>query len=476
MFFAFATRILPTVADFGRVTTLSILALLMVTVGSLGLPTAGTRFIAKYVAMKQEAQVEGVYKSILLLGGVLSTAVLVATIVSSRIIATSLLGSTDYLLLAQLIALDIFFQLLTLFPLGALQGRYGFRETALVNIVSKVVQVSTALYFLLIGMGVVGILVGWIIGDGSGAVLALAIASRQFPLASPSLNKTNLILFSAPLYGANLIGYGSNYVDRFLVLFLLGALELGLYSPAVVAAGNLGIVSTAIASALLPRLTELHARHGDMEFRNATRAASRYLFILVLPLAVGLAVTAGPTITVLAGPRYIGGAIPLAILAFAWGLTSISVIVNTSLLALGRTSALLLANFLGIVSNLALAPLIELFGLNGAALIRVALMVVELASSWLILRGILPEIVDLNSFYKALGCAMVEGVFVLGFELVWYDWRLYGFYLGVGGLIYLLCLRYFRILNMDDIALLYKFIPMRLRFVVNVLSWLVRLG
>src|SRR5205807_8098743 len=136
VFFAFATRILPTIADFGRVTTLSIFALLVVTVGALGLPTAGTRFIAKYVALRDHVAVDGVYKTILILGTILSALVMVATILGSTIISLSLLGSLDYAILVKLAGVDIFFQLLTVFPLGALQGIHGFRENALVNITS----------------------------------------------------------------------------------------------------------------------------------------------------------------------------------------------------------------------------------------------------------------------------------------------------------------------------------------------------
>src|SRR2546428_9815391 len=67
-YFAFATRTLPTVADFGRITTVNIFALLIVAIESLGLPTAATRFIAKYVASGQEGQARVVYRKVLRLG------------------------------------------------------------------------------------------------------------------------------------------------------------------------------------------------------------------------------------------------------------------------------------------------------------------------------------------------------------------------------------------------------------------------
>jgi O-antigen/teichoic acid export membrane protein len=472
IFLAFAARKLSTIADLGRFTTLAAFAILMVTIGAIGLPTAGTRFIAKYVAGGQESYANRVYRTIIILGTGLSAAVLAATFIDRQLLSSILLGSSSYVYLVELIAVDIFFQLITVFPIGALQGSYRFGKTALVSITSNIVQLSVALYLLYIGMGLVGIFYGWIVGDGLGAVMALILASRQFSLSGSSEHIPGLMRYSMPLYGANLAGYASSYLDRFLVLFLVGTVALGIYTPAVVAVTVLGIVSAPIAGSLLPHLTEIHTRHGDEGFSTAARIASRYLFILLLPLAVGLAVTATPTLTLFVGQRYIGGAVPLAILALAWGLTSASVIINTSLLVLGRTTVLLLAGLLGVISELAFAPLILIFGLDAAAVARTVLMIISLASSWLLLRRVVRGVVDLNAFFKVLACALIEGGAVLAIEFASYETKLLGLYIAVGALVYLLSLRYFRILNQDDMALLHKLFPVRLRFLVSVLSWL----
>jgi O-antigen/teichoic acid export membrane protein len=472
IFLAFAARKLSTVADLGRFTTLTTFAMLMVTVGAVGLPTACTRFIAKYVASTQKGQADRVYRTIMILGTGLSAAVLLVTFVGREFIASTLLGSSSYVYLVQLIAVDIFFQLLTLFPLGALQGIYAFRESAVVTISSNIFQFSVALYLLDIGLGLVGIFYGWILGDGLGAVLALVLASRRFSISTPSEHITGLMRYSMPLYGANLAGFASSYLDRFLVLFLAGTVALGIYTPAVVAAMVLGIVSVPIAGSLLPHLTEIHTQHGDEGFSNAARAASRYLFILLLPLAVGLAATAAPTLALFVGQRYTGGTVALAILALAYGLTSASVIINTSLLVLGRTTVLLLAGLLGVIGELAFAPLILVFGLDAAAVARTVLMFTSLAVSWLLLRRAVSGIVDLNAFFKVLACALIEGVAVLAVEFAIYERQLLGLYIAVGAIVYLLSLRYLRILNQDDMALLHKLFPVRLRFLVSALNWI----
>src|SRR3989449_10994629 len=104
-YFVFATRLLPTVADFGRICTVNIFAVLVVSVGSLGLPTAATRFIAKYVASEQEGQAHIVYQRVLRLGIGLSALSLLSVVLGSKLLSQLFLGSPDFSFLFQLAGL-----------------------------------------------------------------------------------------------------------------------------------------------------------------------------------------------------------------------------------------------------------------------------------------------------------------------------------------------------------------------------------
>lgn len=473
-YFVFATRLLPTVADFGRISTVNIFAVLVVSVGSLGLPTAATRFIAKYVASEQEGQARIVYQKVLRVGIGLSILSLSSVVLGSQVLSQLFLGSPDFGFLFQLAGLDVFFQLLALFPLGALQGVYRFREVAIINIASNVLQFAGAVYLLTIGLGLTGIMMGWIIGDALGALLSLTAASRHFPMVGRGSlqDRGKISRFAVSVYGSTLITFASTYVDRFLVLFFAGASALGIYSPVLIIVGVLGLVSTGITGALLPQLTDLHARKGDIGLRDAAKVSSRYFFILYLPFAIGLAVTAGPTIRLFAGERYGDGALPLAILAIGLGLTSASVVIGSSLLAVGNTRVLISASALGILADIAFAPLIFLFGVTGAALSRVALMTASLGCSWIILERKYPRSVDLAAFYKALVCCLVEGGVVGTAEFALHDKYLLPLYIVLGFVGYLASLRILRVVNSGDVALLHRFVPSRLRFLVDIFGWL----
>jgi O-antigen/teichoic acid export membrane protein len=185
-----------------------------------------------------------------------------------------------------------------------------------------------------------------------------------------------------------------------------------------------------------------------------------------------LAATAGPTITLFAGERYGEGTLPLAILAIGLGLTSASVVIGSSLLAVGSTRVVISASAIGILADIAFAPLIFLQGVTGAALSRVALMTASLGFSWIISERKFPRSVDLGAFYKVVACCFIEGGVVLAAEFVLYDARLLPFYIVLGLVGYLVSLRVLKIVNSGDVALLHRFVPSSLRFLVDIFGWL----
>src|SRR5207253_5211368 len=104
------------------------------------------------------------------------------------------------------------------------------------------------------------------------------------------------------------------------------------------------------------------------------------------------------------------------------------------------------------------------FGINGAAMARAVLMVVSLGSSWLLLSRIERGVIDLDAFFRVLFCVLVEGGSVVVAEFAWYDRHLLGLYIALGGFVYLLSLRYLRLLKPQDMVLLYRLFPTKLRF------------
>ncbi len=78
--------------------------------------------------------------------------------------------------------------------------------------------------------------------------------------------------------------------------------------------------------------------------------------------------------------------------------------------------------------------------------------------------------IDLKAMARVLCSALIEGGAVLAVEFVWFHAYLLPLYITVGGAFYLLTLRFIKVLRKDDIALLHKLFPVRLRFLVSALS------
>jgi O-antigen/teichoic acid export membrane protein len=113
----------------------------------------------------------------------------------------------------------------------------------------------------------------------------------------------------------------------------------------------------------------------------------------MLPLAVVAAILAGPIVTVLFGPAFAAGALPLMILLATIPIAAVRTIILYSFTAAGRPWAVPLSSGPGAVINLLLnIVLIPRFGMVGAATTTlVAEIVVAAVAAWQA-RGLLARI------------------------------------------------------------------------------------
>lgn len=201
-------------------------------------------------------------------------------------------------------------------------------------------------------------------------VLAVLLLRREAepaaPVAVPQL--AELLRFSAPLVVMALFAQLNTYVDRFLLVPVLGLDGLAMYSAAVSLAGVPGAIYAVLGFTLFPVL----ARHWHEGRRDAaagltSRALEVFVF-LALPIALALAL-AGPTLLpVVAAAEYRAAPPVFALLGvgvLAFGLYQITLY---ALLLDGRSRQVLAltvgAALLNALLNLWLAPRL---GASGAA-------------------------------------------------------------------------------------------------------------
>ena len=125
---------------------------------------------------------------------------------------------------------------------------------------------------------------------------------RMFP--RPGLNKDREgvkrilklmlpILFAVSIVQINLL------IDTLIASFLVTGSISWLYFSDRLVEFPLGVFGIALATVILPNLSEKHAQGSNESFSNMLDWAMRWVFMIALPAAVGLAVLAAPLLTTL---------------------------------------------------------------------------------------------------------------------------------------------------------------------------------
>jgi PST family polysaccharide transporter len=466
VYFGLAARLLPSVADLGRATALGVLGGLFATAGGLSLPSAVVKFVSEYTGGGRSDEASGVFWTSLRTGVMLALFSSIICLATSGFLASYVLGSSEYAYLVDLLAVDAFLLVLWPFLQAGLQGLKRFDEMGVIGITNSLLSYGGSILALLLGMGLTGIVLGSILGDIASTGLWAIMAFRAFkqrgthPLGP-------LIRYSAPLYSSSLTTYLQGSVDRYLILLLAGQTVLGIYSPAATAAGVSGAILGTIGVLLFPLLSERQGGFDSDGFRETSRLFSRYVFLVYVPFAVAVASLAYPIVDIFVGDRFLIGALPLAILALGSALTCGSVVVNSVLLAVGRTRIFAVVSLFAIMVNVALSfVLIGPYGAVGAAIARLATLFVSFGLTSLGLLRLHGHNLDWAVFARSLAAASLMALVLLGLQLVWLREYLLPLYAVVGALVYLLGLKALKALRQEDIALAEGLLPANVRWVL----------
>lgn len=185
-------------------------------------------------------------------------------------------------------------------------------------------------------------------------------------------DRSSVYLFVALRYGikahfGNIIGFLNYRLDIFLVNMFLGPAATGIYSIAVRLTEQLWLLSSAVSTVLLPRLSAM--AHDDAGRRMLTPLVCRVTLYLTLVASGVLTVLAEPLIEILFGPQFQDASIALIVLLPGVILVSCGRVIANDLAARGMVGAnlylalvTLILNFLG---NILLIPT---FGIIGAAI------------------------------------------------------------------------------------------------------------
>jgi O-antigen/teichoic acid export membrane protein len=442
------------------------------TIATLGLPGAVTKYVAELISQgKDDAAGAAFYQAMRTLL-FLSCALALAVFAEAGTLSVQLMGQRAYAPLFQVLALDMVVYAGPLPVLvTAMYGLQKFREAASVGVVATLMQQTLVIALLLLLRSIVGLVLAWVITDIAAVAMYLAYVSRALGTPRFDFPLKKLLSFSWPLSVSYGISFASTWFDRALLAILFPLATLGVYNATITAFGALVSICTAMAGVLLPAYSARQSGKPDRNLGVAVRQASRYLSLTAVPLALGLAVTGKPALTLFAGEAYVGGVQPLVILTVIFAITLFGAALSPVLLALGETRQASLIGLLSVAISLGAASLLlPLWRMSGAAVSRGFSMITATALTFYVLHRKIELRLDFETIAKSLVAGTIMAIVLVTVQIWLYSKFLLPIYMLVGVITYLLALRELRAVRQEDIELTRSYFGRRLAFLAGILG------
>jgi O-antigen/teichoic acid export membrane protein len=404
-----------TPADLGVLSVLFFISSTL-TLSTLALPTALTKFASEYMGKNQSQKAASVQRTLTRAVVVLSLAGLVVATILSAPLSQYFWGTTENVSLIILISVSAFLMnLITLYRSG-LRALQLFGKMAQVTLIYILTSRIIAALMALLGFGVSGVTIGYIIGSLAGLIAAIAFVHDKF--ASPD-NQTPikpLLQFSLPLFLSSLALLIISQADVIILASVTSNYALvGIYSVAVRSLLALSVIWQPILVTIFPVISARFGLQNAQGVSNALKIASRYLSYTIIPSCVLLATVAPTALNVFYGPNYVSGAAALAILAISVILSALLSLLTTTLTAIGETNQVLEINLISaLVTVTLLMGLVSTFDVVGAAITRLAVR----ALSLLLAAYMLGKHVNVQLDREALWKSAVASIIAMPFLLV----------------------------------------------------------
>ena len=355
------------------------------TLAAGGLPPAIAKYVAEYNAVNETDMArQTIYtalKIMVFLG--LFFGVLMVFVVAPWL-AYGYLNKPIAMVPLQIVGLITPFSVIVGAFRGAFQGVYKMEYILYTRAIEQLGMILFATAFVLIGLSTVGALWGTVLGYSLAAVSAVYIfkfhMGKYIPEASPDFEFSRrdelrlagtLVKFSIPVIItaiAEMLIYNicTIVMGKFLTLD-----AVGFFAAADPIARLPLMISISVATTILPASSEAFKVRDIPTLQKYVNESYKYSLLFVVPMCVGLALFAVPTLRVLyfAKPEYVAGASALAILAIGMTFYSIFSISTSIVQGIGNPRIpMYILIFGAIVTGILCWILVPFMGIAGGAL------------------------------------------------------------------------------------------------------------
>ena len=188
-------------------------------------------------------------------------------------------------------------------PIALMTRALDFRRIALIEIAALICGAITAITLALAGWGYWALILNGLVNASVRAVLALHYSNIRILPPGRAEGLGQLVSFGGLLAVNGIFIYFARNLDNILIAKVWGATELGIYNRAYFLMLLPSILANGVLSGLM--VSSLSAFQGDLNrFASAYRRALRLVAYIGTPIAVGLALTAGPAVELVYGPNW----------------------------------------------------------------------------------------------------------------------------------------------------------------------------
>jgi len=229
-----------------------------------------------------------------------------------------LVNASNHIFAFQLYALCIFFNSLSSVFMTYLNGVNRIDLAVLYNTVGFIIGEASSLALVLMGFGVIGYVTGFITMSIVVFIIyilkhgGLLIRLVRIPIGNALSGLRIIIPLSLSILATQITYYVYTWLDKFIVLGILGTYGLGIYMVALRFAGIFENVRSSLGSALMPYYGVVFGANGLDALRGRVFRVSRLLSATFMPLLMFLA-----SLSMILIPLIYGDAF-----ANAWGVAS----------------------------------------------------------------------------------------------------------------------------------------------------------
>lgn len=255
--------------------------------------------------------------------------------------------------------------------IALLQRDLAFRKKLIPDLGRLLVKAVVTIVLAVKGFGAWSLIIGQLSSSVSGVILARIILRQNLRMRIERAQLGRLLKFSVPFMGFNLVNALISNVEFVVIGRTLGEAALGIYTITYRIVDLLIMnVWVVLAAAMFPALATI--QHQPHLLRRAFLSVTQYVQVFIVPISLGLIITAEPIVRVLLGTQWLEAIPILRLLPVAFLIFSIGTTAGDVYKAIGRPALLLKMGLLHVAILIPLLLLGVQYKLVGVALSLIA--------------------------------------------------------------------------------------------------------